>query len=148
MTDVVIEPAVSRHLDGWSRLRAELWPGQSVLEHRDEAAAWIADEESVCFVAVTAGEIVGFAEAALRTDYVAGCDTSPVAFLEGIYVAPSWRRRGVARRLCRAAEQWGRTEGCTEFASDADIANLESHRMHAALGFGEVERVVFFRKPL
>ncbi len=45
-------------------------------------------------------------------DYVNGCDTSPVGFLEGIYVDPARRRAGVARALLAAAEGWVRERGC------------------------------------
>ena len=77
-----------------------------------------------------------------------GCETSPVGFLEGIYVDPAQRRQGMARALNAAAEQWARACGCSEFASDALLDNIDSHRMHAALGFAETERVVMFRKVL
>jgi aminoglycoside 6'-N-acetyltransferase I len=79
---------------------------------------------------------------------VNGCDTSPVAFLEGIYVRPNWRRRGIARRLCEAVEDWAGAMGCLELASDALLENNASHQMHTELGFEETERVVFYRKPL
>ena len=94
------------------------------------------------------GRAVGLAEAGLRHDYVEGCKTSPVAFLEGIYVAPDCRRMGIARGLVTAVEAWARAQGCTEFASDAALDNLESHQMHGALGFSETRRVVYFRKML
>ncbi len=74
--------------------------------------------------------------------------SSPVAFLEGIYVRPEFRRRGVARLLCQAAQRWGRSRECTELASDALIDNTVSHSMHHGLGFQETERVVYFRKDL
>jgi aminoglycoside 6'-N-acetyltransferase I len=45
-------------------------------------------------------------------------------------------------------ETWGRTQGCSEFASDALLENSDSHSMHRALGFEETERVVYFRKSL
>lgn len=63
--------------------------------------------------------LIGFAEVALRLDFVNGCQTSPVAFLEGIFVDPRHRRQGVARALTTAAEAWARGQGCSEFASDA-----------------------------
>nr|WP_295670445.1 GNAT family N-acetyltransferase [Sphingomonas sp.] len=84
----------------------------------------------------------------MRRDYVNGCGTSPVAFLEGIHVRADHRHAGVARMLCRAVEEWGRAAGCTEMGSDADIENEESHAFHAAIGFEKTERVVFFRKPI
>jgi aminoglycoside 6'-N-acetyltransferase I len=94
------------------------------------------------------GHPQGFIEAALRHDYVNGTTTSPVAFLEGIYVATACRRHGVARQLVTAAEGWAISCGCIEFASDALLDNAQGHAMHAALGFQETERVVYFRKLL
>jgi len=91
---------------------------------------------------------IGFAEASLRSDYVNGTGSSPVAFLEGLYVAPSHRRRGVARSLVAAVLQWAGSRGCQECASDALVENELSHRVHRALGFTETERVVYFRKTL
>jgi aminoglycoside 6'-N-acetyltransferase I len=94
------------------------------------------------------GAAVGLAEAELRTDYVNGTTTRPVAFLEGIYVVPEARRQGVAASLVNAVCLWARERGCRELASDALLENERSHAMHRALGFEETERVVFFRKPL
>ena len=63
---------------------------------------------------------------------------------------PGWlaRRSGCARALVAAAGTWARECGCSEFASDANFANADSHAMHRALGFVETERVVYFRRPL
>ncbi len=77
-----------------------------------------------------------------------GCETSPVAFLEGLWVEAPYRRRGIARLLIAAGEDWARSLGCHEFASDALIENIPSHAMHIAAGFAETERVVYFRKRL
>nr|WP_206434384.1 GNAT family N-acetyltransferase [Iodobacter ciconiae] len=76
------------------------------------------------------GRALGFIELAARGDYVNGTESSPVAFLEGIYVEPSARRRGIAGKLVAAAEQWAKEYGCKEFASDAAIDNIQSHAMH------------------
>jgi aminoglycoside 6'-N-acetyltransferase I len=71
-----------------------------------------------------------------------------VAFLEGIYVEPAFRRTGVARQLVQAVEDWAKLAGCSELASDTDIANVASQQLHNALGFSETQRVVYFRKLL
>ncbi len=92
--------------------------------------------------------VVGFAEAGLRVDPVNGTDGSPVGFLEGLYVVPTWRRQGIGRALVQAVEQWTRSRGCFELASDALLDNRESHAAHAAYGFKETERVVYFNKRL
>jgi aminoglycoside 6'-N-acetyltransferase I len=100
------------------------------------------------FVAEADDGIAGFAEVSLRSDYVNGCETSPVAFLEGIYVRPEHRRHGLGRALVAAAEQWARDHGCSELGSDALLANHLSHRFHGGAGFEETGRVVYFRKAL
>jgi aminoglycoside 6'-N-acetyltransferase I len=71
-----------------------------------------------------------------------------VAYLEGWFVVPEARRRGVGRALIAAAEQWGRSEGCREFASDAEPDNEISAAAHSALGFSDVGLVRCFRKDL
>jgi len=132
----------------WLRLRLALWP-HAEPESPDEIAQIIESPDLSAFIARDAGGFaVGFAEVAIRRDYVNGCDTSPVGFLEGIFVLPEARGQGVARALVDAAADWVRSKGCTEFASDADIDNEASHHMHQALGFEETQRVVYFRKVL
>jgi aminoglycoside 6'-N-acetyltransferase I len=133
----------------WADCRERLWPEATLTTHQHEIerltrgltpfAAWLAlvDED-----------VAGFAETLLRRDPVNGCESSPVAFLEGLWVAPPYRRRGVARALIGAAEEWARSLGCAEFASDALIDNAPSHATHMAGGFEETERVVCYRKKL
>ena len=147
---VNIAVATADDAEAWLELRLALWPGNRRDEFATEIARLlIAPGETLNLIAYADdGSAMGFAEADLRHDYVEGCSTSPVAFLEGIYVAPAYRRQGVAAALVRAAEDWGRRNGCTEFASDARLTNLDSHAMHRALGFEETNRVVYFRKPL
>ncbi len=148
---ITIERAGQQHLAAWAALRAELWPDEDANQHRAELAETLSAESSrdfACVALTAAGNCVGFAEAALRSDYVNGCETSPVVFLEGIFVARPHRRSGIAGMLCRAVEDWGRAQGCTEFASDAAIDNVQSHALHRALGFAETERVVYFRKAV
>src|SRR5438309_11186932 len=135
-------------INDWVRLRSMLWP-QGRGGHRREIDAMLAaPDKFVAFVAHEQTVAVGFAEAALRFDYVNGCETSPVVFLEGLFVLPEHRRKGIARELCASIERWGAQKGCTEFAADALLDNEVSHRVHAALGFEETERVVYFRKLL
>jgi len=56
------------------------------------------------------------------------------------------RKSGV--RLPKEAEDWARSQGCQEMASDTWLDNLDSQRVHEALGFEEVERSVLYRKSL
>lgn len=133
---------------GWLELRLALWPHCSRQEHLTEMAAFISEPGRYAqWIAYTNSAIpVGLIEAALRHDYVNGTETTPVAFLEGIYVVPEYRRMGIARQLVAIVAEWGMAQGCREFASYAPLENELSHALHKALGFEETERVVYFRK--
>ncbi|MGH7426785.1 MAG: GNAT family N-acetyltransferase [Candidatus Methylomirabilaceae bacterium] len=143
----------------WLRLRHALWPDGSKVEHgaeidqffagtaREPAAVLLAEDET--------GRALGLAELSIRpcaegcrTKGAEGCRTNRVAYLEGWYVVPEARRRGVGRALVAAAEQWARANGCTEFASDTQPNNETSAAAHLALGFTDVGQVRRFRKEL
>ena len=145
-----IARATTEDAAAWLELRLALWPGERREEFVAEISHLLADPgDTVTFIVRDdAGEPAGFVEAALRHDYVNGCETSPVAFLEGIYTTPARRRQGIARLMVDAVADWGRQQGCTEFASDASTENVVSQQMHAHLGFTETQRVVCFRKTL
>jgi aminoglycoside 6'-N-acetyltransferase I len=137
------------HINKWAELRANLWPRHTLEHHRLEISDWLSKpaDGRVAFIAIAdTSQAIGFAEAALRHDYVNGCESSPVAFLEGIYVIPVARRDGVATSLYKAIEVWGAQRGCHEIASDTAVENTDSQIFHRMLGFEERERVVFFRK--
>ena len=145
-----VEAPTELTLPVWQAMRRALWPEVTEEENPRETEAMMADPRRFFVrIALTAEERpAGFAEASLRRDYVNGCVTSPVVFLEGIYVEPWARRQGAACALVDAAEKWGRQMGCREMASDALLGNSESHAMHRRLGFEEMERVVCFRKGI
>ncbi len=93
------------------------------------------------------GRLVGFLEAALR-ETAEGCETRPVGYIEGWYVAPGFRRSGTGRRLVLAAEAWARARRCREMASDCLLDNQVSERAHRSLGYAESGRSIHFRKNL
>jgi aminoglycoside 6'-N-acetyltransferase I len=106
----------------WAILRHDLWPEASVIEHAAEIAQFFLgtlEEPLAVVVADVSGgdQIIGFAELSVRRK-VPGCRTDRVGFVEGLYVVPSWRLRGVGRQLLRAGRAWARQIGCTEFATD------------------------------
>lgn len=146
---LVVRPAEPDDADAWVRLRDMLWPG-SIVDHEQEVPAYFRDppEREACFIAELAGSgVVGFAEVRLR-EYAEDCRTSPVGYLEGIYVVPEQRVRGVGRALVAAGEAWARARGCTEMGSDRELENEVSGAFHEAVGYEETVRMVCYRKSL
>ncbi|MHC4375797.1 MAG: GNAT family N-acetyltransferase [Planctomycetota bacterium] len=105
----------------------------------DDADAWLGRGAE--------GAVLGFAELSVRS-FAEGCRSDRVGYLEGWYVLPAERGRGVGRALVEAACDWARDQGCTEFASDTELDNRDSQAAHGALGFAEVGRLVLFRREL
>ena len=135
--------------DPWCQMRIALWPPLSAAESAKEMTEILArPAENAVFIA-TDDQLgpVGFVEASLK-DWAPGCTTRPVGYIEGWYVKSAARRHGVGRALIAAAEDWARSLGCREMASDTELYNTTSQVAHARLGYAEVERVVHFRKPL
>ena len=135
----------------WLHLRRALWPEGMEADHREEIARFFAGQAPEPLAVLLAkdggGHAVGFAELSIRA-CAEGCRSNRVAYLEGWFVVPQARRHGVGRALIAAAEAWGRSRGCREFASDAEPGNEISAAAHGALGFSEVGLVRCFRKDL
>ncbi|MBP3648077.1 MAG: GNAT family N-acetyltransferase [Clostridia bacterium] len=131
-----------------TRLALKLWPDNDSEELLDEIRTLLHTPDAALFLLIAAGETVGFAQCQLRHDYVEGTDGSPVGYLEGVYVDESHRRKGGARRLLSACEDWARERGCTEFASDCELDNTESLAFHLHAGFSEANRIICFTKKL
>jgi aminoglycoside 6'-N-acetyltransferase I len=107
-------------------MRCALWPDEEGA-HETDMTAWLARPDTAVLIAERAGGagLAGFAEVGARP-IADGCETSPVAYLEGWYVDPDVRRQGIGTALIRAAEAWARDCGYREFASDALLDNTDS----------------------
>ena len=150
---MLVQVRAARKEDGpaWLRMRDALWPDFASTWHSDEIQQFFAGKLSSPLAVLMAeddtGKALGFAELSIR-NYAEDCMTDRVAYLEGWYVVPGARRKGVGRALITAAEQWAKGQGCTEFASDAVIDNEISAAAHRALGFTETVQIRCFRKQL
>ena len=69
-----------------AKLAVLMWNDRSVPELEQEFAELTHDEDSACFINYADDKPVGFAQCGLRHDYVEGTDSSPVGYLEGIFV--------------------------------------------------------------
>ena len=93
------------------------------------------------------GQAIGLIELSIRA-YAEGCATDRVAFVEGWYVEPTVRMKDVGSALIRAAEDWARSQGCTELGSDTELENVQSSAAHLAVGFTETGVVRCFLKSV
>lgn len=144
---MIITRASGESLSQAAALACELWPGHTAQEFLLEFEAFSPGEGAV-FLAVEDSIPAGFAQCQLRRDYVEGTETSPVGYLEGVYVREAYRGRGAARALLQACEGWAAERGCAEFASDCELDNAGSIAFHLGAGFAEANRIVCFVKPL
>lgn len=144
----MIRKANMNDLPRLTELALELWPDNAVDTTYYDLGKLMMAGESVFFLAYREETAVGFAQCQLRHDYVEGAKSSPVGYLEGIYVRAEDRKLRFASQLLEACEEWARAEGCTEFASDCEIDNEESFAFHLKLGFKEVNRIICFTKNL
>ena len=144
----MIQKAEAKDLPIVAELACKLWPDNTVEEMCAEMGEIFAKADSAFFLAYLEDVPIGFAQCQLRYDYVEGTDSSPVGYLEGIYVEEGCRRQGLARELLGACENWAREQGCREFASDCELTNTQSLRFHLSLGFEEANRIICFTKKL
>ena len=126
----MIRKAETKDLPILAELACQLWPHHTVEEMCSECAEIVAKPDATFFLAYAEENAIGFAQCQLRYDYVEGTDFSPVGYLEGIYVAEGYRKRGVAKALLSACESWAKEKGCSEFASDCELDNVQSLKFH------------------
>lgn len=144
----MIRPAQQEDLETVIALAAQLWDRHAPEELREEYTDLIQKEDGVLFLFFAGEEAAGFAHCQLRREYVEGASSSPVGYLEGIFVAPPCRGKGHARALLKACEEWALAKGCRQFASDCELANTQSLHFHLNSGFAEVGRIICFVKQL
>ncbi len=131
-----------------SELVKVIWPEHTLDELAEIISSYMNSESSAVFAEIVNGQYVGVALCCLRHDYVEGCKTSPVGYLEDISIHEEYRHQGIARKLVSECEQWAREKGCSEFASDCELTNISSWNFHLSVGFQEENRIICFRKTL
>lgn len=130
-------------------LANKLWQDNNKEELLDEFKELLEGENEEVFMYFLEGYgYIGFIQLSLRYDYVEGSCSTPVAYIEGIYVDKPFRRKGIALELVKFAEEWGKDRECKELASDCELDNNLSIDFHNRVGFNEVNRLVCFVKSI
>ena len=135
-------------IDNIVKLALLLWEDSKKEELKQNFLQLFNNDDFAVFLAKNESIIIGFAQVQLRNDYVEGTNSSPVGYLEGIFVKDKYRHCGYAKQLLSECEKWAKLKGCTEFASDCELTNNASLEFHKKLGFVEANRIICFTKKL
>ena len=144
----MIRKAGIENIEEIAKLAVQMWTEATIQDLIEEFSDLIKKEDGQIFLKYDQDRPVGFAQCGLRYDYVEGTETSPVGYLEGIFIEEEYRRKGYAKELLSECEKWAKEKGCKEFASDCEIDNDSSVGFHMALGFAEANRIICFTKAL
>lgn len=131
-----------------AKLAIQMWEDNSIEGLTEEFIELIEKDDAQIFIKFVQDKAVGFAQCQLRYDYVEGTETSPVGYLEGIFVEEEYRGKGFAQELLSECQKWAKKKGCQEFASDCELDNITSLKFHNAMGFEEANRIICFTKKL
>lgn len=145
---IQIKKASVENAEAIAMLAIKMWTDHTFGELKDSFSAAINDPDVAVFILKDENEVVGFAQCGLRHDYVEGTNSSPVGYLEGIFVEGPYRKQGYAKRLLDCCEQWAKEKGCAEFAGDCELDNEISRLFHLGTGFREANRIICFTKKL
>jgi len=145
---MMIEQINNSNVDHAAQLAHLLWPEADPAELKQEFTELVDSSSAVVYLAIINNRYIGFIQMSLRVDYVEGSHSSPVGYIEGIYVNQSYRKQGISRKLVEAGEAWARAQGCSELASDTELANISSQQFHQKLGFTEAGRIVSYIKGI
>lgn len=144
----MVRKAGKKDLKTLANLAVLMWDSHSVNELMNEFSEIISKEKVQFFLKSENDVPVGFAQCQLRYDYVEGTKTTPVGYLEGIFIKEGYRNKGYAKELLAECEAWAKDNGCQEFASDCEIDNTNSFGFHKAMNFTEANRIICFIKTL
>jgi len=146
--DIFIEEVNETNFEAWLMMGLDLWPDYTRSRLSEILVEVLESEKEKAYVCRTENEYAGFINVSIRFDYVPGSRSSPVGYVEGLYVKPHLRKRGIAQRLLRKGEEWASSKGCSQIASDVELENEHSYNFHRQIGFEEVQRVTCLIKDI
>lgn len=146
--DVNVMKVEKNHINELTKMAIDLWPEEDYEELHQFILSKLDCDEHVYFLATVEDKIAGFIYMSIRHEYVEGANSSPVGYVEGIYVKPEYRHMGIGRMLISKGEEWAKSKGCREVASDILYDNIASYNFHSKVGFREVSRLICFIKDI
>ena len=127
----------------------QLWPDYDPDEISDALTAILRSSIEAAFLLRNDEQLaVGFINLSLRYDLIPGATQKPVAYVEGVYTRPGFRRQGLGKLLIEQAEVWAQQQGCAELTADVSDDNPASISFHKQVGFEQINRIVTFIKHI
>src|SRR5882757_2863364 len=74
--------------------------------------------------------------------------SEPAALIGGLVVAESARGRGIGQQLCKAAEEWARTQGVRRLRVRSNAIREHAHAFYLRDGYARVKTSAVFEKTL
>jgi len=144
----MIKKADLSNIDALVTLASKLWENSTIDELKKLFISVVNSKSEIIFIVEINEKIIGFSYYSLRNDYVEGTDSTPVGYLEGIYISPEYRKQGYGKELIDKGVSWSKEKGCRQVASDCELVNTNSIEFHKRSGFNEVNRIVCFVKSI
>lgn len=148
MSIITYRKAIYEDISIITEIAILLYDEHTFEEILEENMGLLADENEAMFLSFDGDKAIGFSHCSLRNDYVEGTHGGTIGYLEGVYVLPEYREKGVAKTLVDHCEKWIKGKGCKEFASDCQLDNDGSYAFHLKIGFKEVNRMICFAKEI
>ena len=148
MSSITYRKGIDEDLNVLTGLAILLYDEHTFEEIFEKCRELLINENETMFLSFDGDKAIGFSHCSLRNDYVEGTHGGTIGYLEGIYVLPEYRKKGIAKTLVDHCEKWIKEKGCKEFASDCQLDNDESYAFHLRIGFKEVNRMICFAKEV
>lgn len=87
----MIEKAQKGDAAALAELAVQMWKENTIQKLTDEFTDIISRDDAQIFIKYVQDTPVGFAQCQLRYDYVEGTETTPVGYLEGIFIKEEFR---------------------------------------------------------
>ena len=143
------KPATLNDFETWSRFRDELYGGLEPGYIEAEIKRIMEDPGLASFIIYEEKKDipVGMVEMSLR-NIVDGCVSSPVAYIDGLYLIEKYRGQGFGKKLIQFTKKWAAENNCTELAVDTELENERAQKFYLREGFAETFRIVQYKMEL
>ena len=101
----MIDKATKSDCKDIAKLAILMWGNHTLEELIEKFETVIQDKECAIFIVSVGDKKIGFAQCQLRHDYVEGTKTTPVGYLEGIFVKEVAQSKRIGKQLLDCAKE-------------------------------------------